>query len=485
MLIDELLKQPEFSKRSRLPSLFSDFSRLSETNRDGYEANVKAWTDALSRSLLSESLDGSKLCLVADSALGESLTSSTWGRPLSLGVVEAEARKKGAWVPLDSFLSRTESIYEDNVDSGLFSRLTIGSVLRWGFAHLWSPPSSTATRTKLTGESYVCRENLERVSRSVRNLFEMQGVRGAGGSYSDYITTVSALRDRIAAELAIHLDPRDMTILLRHLERDSPSLAHSGDVIRLYPDSTSTRTRIEPITETDMAISQVKSTLAQQQRQLDLLTANVEECKRQIASALAHSQKTLALSALRSKRTMEASLSKTLEMHHQLTTLLHGIDDAASHLGIIQAMKSGSAALSGILRQIGSIDSVDNLMDGVRQQLDETAEIGDSIGRLDLSDASSSAALGGGEEDAAALEEEWNRLVTAAMQEQLGTSESESAAMAVTVNAVDKSTTLDDERQVLEARTRRRFSMDTSDTAQRTDTVKVTEEAPHEPLLAQ
>lgn len=88
-LLDALLEQSDFSRKSRLPSLFSDFSRLAQSNRDGYDANVKAWITALaSVRLRQDDAESGCLCIVADTSLAEALASRQWGRPLALATVE-------------------------------------------------------------------------------------------------------------------------------------------------------------------------------------------------------------------------------------------------------------------------------------------------------------------------------------------------------------------------------------------------------------
>lgn len=79
-----LLNQPEFIRPSRLPSLYSDFSPLARSNRDGYEANVNAWITALDQMTWREY----ELSITADSSLRESLASPQWGTPLAIAAVE-------------------------------------------------------------------------------------------------------------------------------------------------------------------------------------------------------------------------------------------------------------------------------------------------------------------------------------------------------------------------------------------------------------
>lgn len=88
-LLESLLEQPDFSRKSRLPSLFSDFSPLALSNRDGYEANIKAWITALDVvHLQNPDSKHDCLCISADKNLAESLASRQWGRPLALAAIE-------------------------------------------------------------------------------------------------------------------------------------------------------------------------------------------------------------------------------------------------------------------------------------------------------------------------------------------------------------------------------------------------------------
>lgn len=101
-LLDFILSQPSFTE-TRIPSLYSDFRRLKDSNPDGYEANVNVWKIALinaTRTLVpkTDKEDGSAgsagsvvrddvLVIHSGSKLLDSLSSAKWGRPLGLSAV--------------------------------------------------------------------------------------------------------------------------------------------------------------------------------------------------------------------------------------------------------------------------------------------------------------------------------------------------------------------------------------------------------------
>ena len=75
-----------------MSSLYSDFSLQRSSNPDGYEANVSAWVQALSKAaqagLLPEhGSERDRLSLKTGEVLLKSLETKEWGRPLALETV--------------------------------------------------------------------------------------------------------------------------------------------------------------------------------------------------------------------------------------------------------------------------------------------------------------------------------------------------------------------------------------------------------------
>lgn len=77
---------PGFTER-RMPSLYSDFRTIKESNTEGYDANVATWKSVLQEALSSGTVFPDAVLLTAGSSLLESFASARFGRPLALDCV--------------------------------------------------------------------------------------------------------------------------------------------------------------------------------------------------------------------------------------------------------------------------------------------------------------------------------------------------------------------------------------------------------------
>lgn len=363
-LLDLVLEHPEFSRKARLPSLYSDFAPLKISNADGYQANVKAWLSALN-SAFAQQLSGTDgaLCITMNTSLVNSLTSSQWGKPLALPAIEAEAVNRHIWVPYDEFMNKTQSIY--HVPSFAES-LTLSNAVRWGLSKVWTPSASKS----LTGRTYVVMPLLEdlaaKVQSSVRAI--------SGDTYSDHVMTQEMLQQHMVKATSTRLDVMDMQVFLRFLERDKACVSTQEDVIKF-----AAKNKPDPITQVDIAVAQLKSTIHSLTIQIDDLSYKSATCTQAAKSAVSKNQKTVALSALRTQKLTDATIADRTGQLSQLEQILTKIDDTASNIGIIKAMESGSSALSKLLREVGDLDTVTDLVDTVHEQMQISDEIGQAV----------------------------------------------------------------------------------------------------------
>ncbi|CCG82680.1 SNF7 family protein [Taphrina deformans PYCC 5710] len=367
-LLELVLRHPEFSRKSRLPSLFSDFSQLSLSNRDGYEANVGAWLGALGEAVF-DSAGRDSVCITLDSALGDRLSSPRWGRPLALAAVEGEAVARRAWVEVTGFLESRESIRSVPTTTTLFSRLSLGSVVRWGVSRVYNPSARTRTTTAaLSGRTYVIVENLDRLVRSCAGV-----LRAPGGLYSDHITTPAVLERDLERESGRALSPRDLAALLVYLARDEGVLARSDTTIKFaYRGNLS-------ITDSDEAVAQVKATRASMARTTESLQDQEAQLETQLKAYVAAERRALALGALKSLKRVQRQLDAALDRDAQLAGLLAEIDRGVSQVELLDGMALGSQVLGQVLEKLGGVEAVEKVVDTVREQTQQVEEVASAM----------------------------------------------------------------------------------------------------------
>lgn len=103
--ITDLVLESSLFTEARLPSLYSDFRQLKQSNPDGFNANVIAWEQALSSATSARltSTNESVFVFQSDEKILKSLRLRQYGEPLAVDCVIHEALRKRSWVSLDDF----------------------------------------------------------------------------------------------------------------------------------------------------------------------------------------------------------------------------------------------------------------------------------------------------------------------------------------------------------------------------------------------
>lgn len=98
------------------------------------------------------------------------------------------------------------------------------------------------------------------------------------------------------------------------------------------------------------------------------------------AKAAASTQlRSSALRALRSKKTIERTLAQRLETLSQLETILQKIEQAADQVAIARVIESSTGVLRKFNDQVGSIEKVADLMDGLCEEISRVDEVSQAI----------------------------------------------------------------------------------------------------------
>jgi len=337
--------------RARLSSLYSDFRNLKTTNPNGYHANVTAWKTILSAAIAAgKGPDSNKLVLTANDDLVSSLQTRECGRPLALGVVITEAvHSKEIW-SLDAFLARQESIYAWSY---------VGAALNWGLVKVGVRGQRVDTRGMLHGR-FVVVKNVEEVAKHITATIATRP------SLIDRIFTT----DLFASELAPTLSATDLKVLLRHLSRDNPVCAYSGNTIKfLAPGEPAT------ITETDTTIAHLRSLLLSMSIRITQLSTDIALCTARAQAAVASKNRSVALGALKSRKTAEGVLATQLRTRGQVEEVMMSIQTAADNIELMKILDRSSKVLKGLNKEIGGAERVDSVLDKLREETETVEEV--------------------------------------------------------------------------------------------------------------
>lgn len=144
--------------------------------------------------------------------------------------------------------------------------------------------------------------------------------------------------------------------------------------------------------------------------QVDLLSSRLTELVSE-AKAAANSQlRSSALRALRSKMTIERTLSQRLETLSLLETIYQKIEQATDQIAVARVIESSTGVLRKLNAEVGSIEKVDDLMEGLREEISKVDEVSQAIEQGGKPDST----------DEQAIDEELDALM---QQAQVGTDE--------------------------------------------------------------
>ena len=170
----------------------------------------------------------------------------------------------------------------------------------------------------------------------------------------------------------------DLKVLLTHLSRDRSALSYSPltDTIKLKAPSES---QPSPITNEDVSIAKLRTLISSLQPQVEQLTHKVSELDLKAREAVTNKQLTTAKSLLRSKKLVDHQLQQRSATLTSLEEVYSKIEQAADQVEIVRVMEASSKTLQSLNKQTGGVEKVQDVMDGLKEEMTTTEEIGSAI----------------------------------------------------------------------------------------------------------
>ncbi|KAH7327855.1 Snf7-domain-containing protein [Stachybotrys elegans] len=351
-------------RKARLSALYSDFRSQRTLNIEGYNANITAWRNALSR-LATEGLlarhnsDSSVLVLSVDTSLLRALEHKKYGQPLTLGAVVHDAVSHKELIPLAEFNKLQHSIYQSSWASVPWN------VMGWALRQAGLDFSLKGQDTLPKGR-YVIVENMEAASTKLRLLMADKT------SKFDQVFTKTEFQKTFATELINHqrLSDSDFDVLLKYLSRDKDIIAYDGQTIKIK-----TSNNQGSLSEEDSAMASIKELTANLKHQTALLDARIAELEAEAKAAVARKNRISALAALKSKKIAESSLATRYTTLSQLEEVAARIEQASDNVQLVKIMESSTGVLEKLNSEVGSVEKVDGVMDRLREQMSDTDEV--------------------------------------------------------------------------------------------------------------
>ena len=111
-----------------------------------------------------------------------------------------------------------------------------------------------------------------------------------------------------------------------------------------------------------------------------MLSTRISTSSESAQKAINNKNRTAALAALRSKNLSEKTLTQRSETLAHLEEVYSKIGQAADQVAIVRVMEASTEVLRNLHAQVGSINKVEDVMEGLRDEMGKVDEIGGVIG---------------------------------------------------------------------------------------------------------
>ena len=113
--------------------------------------------------------------------------------------------------------------------------------------------------------------------------------------------------------------------------------------------------------------------------QIGSLSMRISSLSESAQKAMNSKSRTSALAALRSKKLSEAILVQRSETLAQLEGAYNKIEQAADQVAVVRAMEASAMVLRDMRAQVGGVEKVEELIEGLRDEMGKVDEIGGAI----------------------------------------------------------------------------------------------------------
>lgn len=181
------------------------------------------------------------------------------------------------------------------------------------------------------------------------------------------------------------ISPTDLSVLFTHLSRDRSAISYSSNTGTVKFKAAS-ETEPSPISEEDVSIASIRTLISSLEPQIQQLTAREAELDKKAREAVTNKQPTMAKAMLRSKKLVDTKLQQRIATLTQLEEVYSKIEQAADQVEIVRVMESSSQTLNSLNKQTGGVEKVQDVMDGLKDEMMNADEIGQAINEVSAGD---------------------------------------------------------------------------------------------------
>ena len=136
---------------------------------------------------------------------------------------------------------------------------------------------------------------------------------------------------------------------------------------------------LSSILSEDHAIVSLKKLIADLNTRVASLTVRVKALSDSAQKAVEAKNRVSALAALKSKKLTESKLARSSDTLLQLEDVYSKIEQAADQIEVVRVMEASTRILRSLHAEIGGVERVDDVAEGLRDEIFKVNEIGDAI----------------------------------------------------------------------------------------------------------
>lgn len=249
----------------------------------------------------------------------------------------------------------------------------LGSVVEWGFRTVMGGLTGGEDKVPVGNVVVLC--NVDAAATVFAKRTEVLRSR------ADRIYSKTAFKEEFGDVLGAEsvLSESDMEIFLTYLGREKGVLSYDGETVKLKAAGNKAPLGI---TAEDTTIAALKTLIGDLELQTTVLGRRVDELAVTAKEAVTRKNRVAALAALRSKKLAETTLEKRHATLGQLEEVFTKIEQAADQVELVNVMEASSRVLSGLNKEVGGVERVDDVVDQLREQMTQVDEVGNVIAEV-------------------------------------------------------------------------------------------------------
>ncbi|KAK4895381.1 hypothetical protein LTR27_006445 [Elasticomyces elasticus] len=355
-----------------------EFLRTHEEAFHGYQANASAWLRALTAAAKAGLIPAQagtqhdRLTVHTGEELLRGLQTQEFGRPLALGSVLEDAVRKKQLVPLRDFLDAKQSVYTKSWLP------TPWQVMSWSLRQIGVIGREGAEDRLVKGD-YVVMANVEEAAKAVLDQASRTATSNTSRVFSQDLFNATFS----SATGVESLSQKDTTVLLTHLVRDRTAIAYdtsSGTIKFKAPADISVPT----IEQEDVTIASLRTLITTLEPEIEQLTQRISELDAKARQAVTQKQLITARTTLRQKKLAETKLQQRTATLMQTEEVYAKIEQAADQVEMVRVMEASSQTLKSLNQKTGGVERVQDVMEGLRDEMANTEEIQSAINEVSV-----------------------------------------------------------------------------------------------------